>query len=106
MHIVQAATIGLGTYTTSAAALAGTTTLADLCGLAALPDGCSDAEIQVTAGTVYRNNDGTDADANDMPMSAGDVFQVNNSSWLLSQQLRFFADAQCTIVVALNKSHA
>jgi hypothetical protein len=89
---------GLGTTKNSGATLA-SSTLATVTG-AALPAFCKHADIRIVTGTVYIENDGTAADANAMPFTEGEKFQVRNSEAMLSQ-LRFFADAAYDMRIAL-----
>lgn len=96
----SAAIIGYGTYKNTSATLAGTTTLALLCGLSALPATCKGFDLKVVSGTIYVENDGTTADADSMPFAEGEKWQVRNSREMCLV-LRFFADALGDVRIAL-----
>lgn len=96
----SAAIIGYGTYVNTSATLVGTTSLAALCGLSALPATCKGFDLKVESGTIYVENDGSVADANTMPFKDGEKWQVRNSREMCGL-LRFFADAAIDVRVAL-----
>lgn len=98
--ILEAARLGRGTFKSAGASLAGTTDFATLIGTA-LPDDAKHATFYVLTGPFYINNDGTTADANDLPRAAGESAEYPNSRYQLESQLRFFAPGAYDVRIVL-----
>lgn len=93
----EAAEVGLGTVVLSGTLASQT--------LPSVPSTAKHALVFVSSGTLYVENDGTEADANAMPYGASGVstyFVVKNSQQLLSE-IRIFSSAAVTVIVAYGK---
>lgn len=77
---------GLGTVKSAGANLAST-------GLPGLPATAIHCLIYVDTGTLYIENDGTDADADSLPIKAGAVATAKNSLGTELAKYRVFANA-------------
>lgn len=101
----SAAMLGLGTVKSAAANLANTTLYALLISLgytAVVLERVKHADIKVISGTVYIENDGTTATAdNAMDFEAGEKWQVRNCAGMLQTQVTLFADAAYVMKISL-----
>jgi hypothetical protein len=98
---------GFGTVKSAAGSLANTTLKALLIALGYTAEnliGVKHADIKVISGTVYIENDGTAATANNaMDFEAGEKWQVRNCEWMILEQITLFADAAYVMKIALFK---
>lgn len=100
-QFLSAAVDGLGTFKSAAANLAGTSDLLTVLGLTAFPAGFYGSfDIKIVTGTVFVENDATAADANVMPLDAGEKWEIRNCNAMASK-LRFFANAAYDMRITL-----
>lgn len=105
MQTLTASLGGKGTIKLSGAgALASTTLRALLLANGYTADtllNVKNADIKVITGTIYIENDGTDADANSMPFDVGEKWEIRNCEYLIHQQIRIYAAAAYDFRVTL-----
>lgn len=106
LQVLQAASMGFGTVKLTAGGGIADSSLAALIatalGVSALDQRITGCNLRIVAATTFFwENDGTAADANTMPMSAGDELLVPKNSWEVLHNIHILTTGNTDLRVML-----